>query len=119
MKVRRNHQIVAVAGIVAVGVNTDGRREVLGTTIGQSEAEPFWVAFLRSRARRGRRGVKLVVSDAHEGLKGATTKVLSASWQSCRVGLLKRWRPSDSLLGATIRAPAACWAANGGGSPSS
>jgi putative transposase len=85
VKVRRNHQIVSVAVIVAFGVNTDGRREVLGMTIGHSEAEPFWVEFLRSLARRGLRGVKLVVSDAHEGLKAAITKVLSATWQRCRV----------------------------------
>ena len=81
VKVRRNHQIVSVAVIVVAGVNTDGRREVLGMTIGHSEAEPFWVEFLRSLARRGLRGVKLVVSDAHEGLKAAITKVLSATWQ--------------------------------------
>src|SRR3954468_18704037 len=81
VKVRRNHQIVSVAVIVAVGVNTDGRREVLGMTIGHSEAEPFWVEFLRSLARRGLRGVKLVVSDAPEGLKAAITNVLSATWQ--------------------------------------
>ena len=64
MKVRRNHQIVSVAVIVAEGVNADGRREVLGMTNGHSEAEPFWVEFLRSLARRGLRGVRLVVSDA-------------------------------------------------------
>ena len=69
VKARRDHHIVSVAVIVAVGVNTDGRREVLGMTVGHSEAEPFWVEFLRSLARRGLRGVKLVVSDAHEGLK--------------------------------------------------
>jgi transposase-like protein len=86
VKVRRNHQIVAVAGIVAVGVNTEGRREVLGMTIGQSAAEPFWVEFLRSLARRGRRGVKLVVSDAHEGLKAAITKGLSASGKGAAWG---------------------------------
>ncbi len=80
VKVRRDHHIVSVAVIVAVGVSADGRREVLGMTIGHSEAEPFWVEFLRSLARRGLRGVKLVVSDAHEGLKAAITKVLSATW---------------------------------------
>jgi transposase-like protein len=69
VKARRDHHIASVAIIVAVGVNTDGRREVLGMTIGHSEAEPFWTEFLRSLARRGLRGVKLVVSDAHEGLK--------------------------------------------------
>ena len=60
VKVRRDHQIVSVAVIVAVGVNTDGRREILGMTTGSSEAEPFWVEFLRSLARRGLRGAKLV-----------------------------------------------------------
>ncbi len=59
MKVRQNHRIVSVAVIVAVGVNTDGRREVLGLDIGPSEAETFWTEFLRKLARRGLRGVKL------------------------------------------------------------
>ena len=71
VKVRRNGRIVSVAVIVAVGVNTDGRREVLGMDIGPSEAEPFWTGFLRKLTRRGLRGVKLVISDAHEGLKAA------------------------------------------------
>ncbi len=84
VKVRRDHQIVSVAVFVAVGVNSDGRREVLGMTTGYSEAEPFWVAFLRSLARRGLRGTKLVISDAHEGLKAAITKILSAA--SCPPG---------------------------------
>ena len=66
MKVRQNGRIVSVAVIVAVGVNSDGRREVLGMDIGPSEAETFWTAFLRKLARRGLRGVKLVISDAHE-----------------------------------------------------
>jgi transposase-like protein len=89
VKVRRDHQIVSVAVIVAVGVNTDGRREVLGMTTGHSEAEPFWVEFLRSLARRGLRGTKLVISDAHEGLKAAITKSLSATWQRCRVHFMR------------------------------
>ena len=88
VKVRRDHHIVSVAVIIAVGVNTDGRREVLGMTVGHSEAEPFWTEFLRSLARRGLHGTRLVISDAHEGLKAAITKVLSATWQRCRVGLL-------------------------------
>ena len=58
-------------------------------TVGHSEAEPFWVEFLRSLARRGLRGVKLVVSDAHEGLNAAITKVLSATWQRCRVHFMR------------------------------
>src|SRR5947209_19351173 len=85
VKARRDHHIVSVAVIVAVGVNNDGRREVLGMTVGHSEAEPFWVEFLRSLARRGLRGAKLVISDAHEGLKAAIGKVLGATWQRCRV----------------------------------
>jgi transposase-like protein len=58
-----------VAVIVAVGVNTDGRREVLGMDIGPSEAETFWTGFLRKLRRRGLKGVQLVLSDAHEGIK--------------------------------------------------
>ncbi len=69
VKVRQNHRIVSVAVIVAVGVNTDGGAEVLGLDIGPSEAETFWTEFLRKLARRGLRGVKLVISDAHEGIK--------------------------------------------------
>ncbi len=89
LKVRQNGRIVSVAVIVAVGVNTDGRREVLGMDIGPSEAEPFWTAFLRKLARRGLRGVKLVISDAHEGLKAAISKILSATWQRCRVHFMR------------------------------
>src|ERR671917_867862 len=85
VKVREAGRIVPVAVTVAVGVNDDGRREVLGMAIGSSEAESFWLDFLRGLARRGLRGVKLVVSDAHEGLKAAVAKVLRATWQRCRV----------------------------------
>ena len=79
VKVRQAGRIVSVATIIAVAVNTEGRREVLGMATGPSEAEPFWTAFLRSLTRRGLRGVKLVISDAHEGLKAAVAKVLKAS----------------------------------------
>jgi transposase-like protein len=89
VKVRQNGRIVSVAVIIAVGVNTDGRREVLGMQIGASEAETFWTGFLRSLTRRGLRGVKLVISDAHEGLKAAITKILSATWQRCRVHFMR------------------------------
>jgi transposase-like protein len=78
-----------VAVIIAVGVNGDGRREILGLAIGPSEAETFWTEFLRKLARRGLRGVKLVISDAHEGLKAAVAKVLHASWQRCRVHFMR------------------------------
>jgi len=87
VKQRDAGRIVSAAVIVAVGVNGDGRREVLGMDIGPSEAETFWLEFLRKLRRRGLRGVKLVISDAHEGLKGAVAKVMHASWQRCRVHL--------------------------------
>ena len=85
VKVRQNSRVVSAAVIVAVGVNSDGRREVLGLDIGASEAEAFWTAFLRKLRQRGLRGVKLVISDAHDGLKVAVAKLLHASWQRCRV----------------------------------
>jgi putative transposase len=89
VKVRRNHRIVSVAVIVAVGVNADGRREVLGMDVGPSEAEPFWTEFLRKLRRRGLRGVKLVISDAHEGIKAAVAKLMNATWQRCRVHTMR------------------------------
>jgi len=89
LKVRQNGRIVSVAVIIAVGVNGDGRREILGMAIGPSEAETFWTDFLRKLARRGLRGVKLVISDAHEGLKATVAKVLNASWQRCRVHFMR------------------------------
>jgi transposase-like protein len=75
LKVREAGRIVSTAVIVAVGVNTDGRREVLGVATGASEAEPFWKAFLRSLADRGLRGVRLVVADDHKGLRAAAATV--------------------------------------------
>jgi transposase-like protein len=100
VKVRQNGHIISVAVIVAVGVNSDGQREVLAMDIGPSEAETFWTAFLRKLARRGLRGVKLVVSDAHEGIKAAISKVLNATWQRCRV-CATRWRMSARVGGAS------------------
>jgi putative transposase len=89
VKVRQDGRIVSVAVIVAVGVNTDGRREVLGMDVGPSEAETFWKDFLRKLARRGLRGVKLVISDAHEGIKASVAKVMNATWQRCRVHFMR------------------------------
>jgi len=89
VKVRQAGRIVSVATIIAVAVSSEGRREVLGMATGPSEAEPFWTAFLRSLMRRGLRGVRLVISDAHEGLTAAVAKVLKASWQRCRVHFLR------------------------------
>jgi len=89
VKVREAGRIVSVAVIIAVAVNTDGQREVLGMSVGASEAEPFWTSFLRSLTRRGLRGVKLVIADAHEGLKAAVSKVLKATAQRCRVHFMR------------------------------
>jgi putative transposase len=85
LKQREGGQIRTVAVIVAVAVTIDGKREIVGLHIGPSEAETFWSTFLKSLVRRGLRGVKLVISDAHEGLKAATRRVLGSTWQRCRV----------------------------------
>ena len=89
VKAREAGAIVSVAVIVAVAVNTEGQRQVIGMKVGPSEAETFWTEFLRSLMRRGLRGVKLVISDAHEGLKAAAAKVLKATWQRCRVHFMR------------------------------
>ncbi len=79
-------QVVSRAVVIATGITSDGEREILGVDIGDSEAETFWLQFLRSMRKRGLSGVRLVISDAHEGLKAAIFKGLSgASWQRCRV----------------------------------
>ena len=85
LKVRDGGRIVSVAAIIAVAVTTEGRREIVGLDIGPSEAEPFWSAFLKGLVKRGLKGVKLVISDAHDGLRHAITRVLGATWQRCRV----------------------------------
>jgi putative transposase len=107
VKVRAAGRIVSVAVTVAVGVNTDGRREVLGVAVGPSEAETFWTEFLRGLARRGLRGVKLVVSDAHEGIKASVAKVMSCTWQRCRVHFMRNvmahaGRSGRAMVGAFI-----------------
>ena len=85
LKVREGGRIVSVAAIIAVAVDSEGRREIVGLHLGPSEAETFWSTFLKSLVKRGLKGVKLVISDAHEGLKGAIRRVLGATWQRCRV----------------------------------
>ena len=85
LRQREGGRIVPVAAIIAVAANAEGRREVVGLHIGPSEAEAFWATFLRSLVKRGLAGVKLVISDAHEGLKAAIARVLRATWQRCRV----------------------------------
>ena len=90
LKVRQNHHIVSLALVIAIGVDDEGERHLLGFDLGGSEEEAFWLAFLRSLVKRGVKRVKLVISDAHEGLKGALSKVFGgASWQRCRVHFMR------------------------------
>lgn len=108
LKVRKGGRVVSVAAIIACGVNQDGRREILGLGLGESEAQVFWVEFLRSLRQRGLSGVQLVVSDAHEGLKAAIEQVFSASWQRCRVHFMRNLlacvpKTSQSLVGTRVR----------------
>src|SRR5580692_8206818 len=89
VKVRQAGRIVSVAVIIAIAVNTDGVREIVFIAAATSEAEPFWLTFLRDLTHRGLRGVKLVISDAHLGLKAAVAKVFTATWQRCRVHFMR------------------------------
>jgi transposase-like protein len=90
LKVRQSNRIVSLAAVVAIGVCETGERRVLGLATGASESEPFWSEFLRSLVGRGLKGVQLVISDSHEGLKAAISKVLSgATWQRCRVHVMR------------------------------
>jgi transposase-like protein len=89
-KVRQDGRVQAMATVVAIGVTSEGERQILGVDAGPSEDGPFWTAFLRSLVKRGLHGVKLVISDAHEGLRRALSTVLSgASWQRCRVHFMR------------------------------
>jgi putative transposase len=108
LKQRQGGRIVSVAAIIAVAANTDGKREIVGLHIGPSEAAAFWSDFLRSLLRRGLRGVKLVISDAHEGLKAAIQRVFSASWQRCRVHWMRNAlayvpKSQQSMIAAALR----------------
>jgi putative transposase len=108
LKQREGGRIVSVAAIIAVAVNTEGKREIVGLHIGPSEAETFWSAFLKSLVRRGLRGVKLVISDAHEGLKVAIARVLRATWQRCRVHWMRNAlayvpKGQQSMVAAALR----------------
>jgi putative transposase len=75
--------------VIAYGVHESGRREILGLDVGEAETEALWREFLRSLVARGLSGVKLVVSDAHAGLKAAIGQVLGATWQRCTVHFLR------------------------------
>jgi putative transposase len=108
-KARVNRRVVSQAVVIATGVTVDGRREVLGFDVGDSEAGAFWTAFLRSLKARGLAGVQLVISDAHEGLKAAIASILlGASWQRCRVHFMRNVlaqvpKGSQEMVAAAIR----------------
>ena len=88
LKVRQGGRIVSVAAIIAMAVDTDGRREIIGLCVGPSEAD--WTEFLRSLKSRGLQGVKLVISDAHAGLVKAIGRCFQgAAWQRCRVHAMR------------------------------
>ena len=109
MKVRENSRVVSQAVVIAIGVRATGEREILGLDVGPSEDGAFWTAFLRGLVARGLSGVKLVVSDAHEGLKRAISAVLvGTSWQRCRVHFMRNAlalvpKAAAQMVAATIR----------------
>ena len=108
LKSRENGHVASRALVVAVGVNQEGRREVLGLSCGPAETEAFWTEFLRDLAGRGLTGVRLVISDAHQGLKRAAEKVFGATWQRCRVHFMRNAlahvpRAQQQMVAAVIR----------------
>ncbi len=109
LKVRQNHRIVSMAVVIAIGVQETGEREILAVDIGASEEEAFWTEFLRGLVARGLKGVQLVISDAHQGLKEAIATVLAgAAWQRCRVHFMRNVlahvpRGDKSVVAVAIR----------------
>ena len=110
LKSRQDGRVASTAVVIAVGVNGNtGEREVLGLDVGPSEDGAFWISFLRSLVVRGLRGVKLVTSDSHRGLKEAIEAVVQgASWQRCRVHFMRNAlslvpKAAQQMVGATIR----------------
>jgi transposase-like protein len=109
LKVRQDGRVVSMAVVIAIGVNAEGRREVLGLDVGPSEEGAFWQQFLRALVERGLSGVQLAISDAHAGLKRALTTILQgASWQRCRVHFVRNAlalvpKSAQQLVAATIR----------------
>ena len=109
VKVRRDGRVMSQAIVLAIGVKMTGEREVLGFDVGHSEDKAFWLQFLRSLVARGLTGVELVISDAHEGLKGAIAAVIQgACWQRCRVHFMRNAlaqvpKTASEMVAATIR----------------
>lgn len=106
---RKDHRVVSRAVVVATGVSIDGRREILDLDVGDTEDEIFWTQFLRRLRQRGLSGVRLVISDAHTGLKVAIRKTFSgSSWQRCRVHFMRNLlsrvpKGHAEMVAATIR----------------
>jgi transposase-like protein len=110
LKVRQDHRVVNMAVVIAVGLNAaTGQREVLGVDVGPSEDGAFWLRFLRALVARGLAGVQLVISDSHQGLKGAIAAVLQgAGWQRCRTHFMRNAlclvpKGTQQMVAATIR----------------
>jgi putative transposase len=109
VKVREAGRVVSQAIVIAIGVRASGEREVLGLDVGPSEDGAFWLQFLRSLVARGLSGVQLVISDAHQGLKGAIAAALAgAGWQRCRVHFVRNAlalgpKQAGQMVASTIR----------------
>jgi putative transposase len=87
-KVRKNGSVLPCAVFTAIGVDADGRREILGVSVSLSEAETHWRQFLKSLKKRGLSGVKFITSDDHDGLKAALNAEFTAViWQRCQCHL--------------------------------
>jgi putative transposase len=108
-KVREGGRVQSMAFVVAIGVKSTGEREVLGFDLGTSEDGSFWLTFLRSLVARGLRGVKLAISDAHEGLRAAIeTTLVGATWQRCRVHVMRNVlsqvpKSSQAMVSSIVR----------------
>jgi transposase-like protein len=108
VKVRDHGRVVSKAVVVAYAVHESGVREVIGLDVGEVESGAFWVEFLRSLKKRGLDGVRLSISDQHEGLKGAIARVLGCPWQRCTVHFLRDMvmhcrRDQRGLVAAALR----------------
>ena len=108
LKVRDRGHVRSKALVVAHGVHDSGRREVIGIDIGEVETEAFWTEFLRSLVGRGLGGVRLAISDEHQGLKAAITRILGSPWQRCTVHFVRNMaghcrRSERGLVAAALR----------------
>ena len=108
VKVRDHGRVVPKALVVAYAVHESGVREVIGLDIGEVESGPFWVEFVRSLKARGLDGVRLAISDQHEGLKSAIARVLGCPWQRCTVHFMRDMvmhcrRDQRNLVAAALR----------------